>query len=319
MDSIPPKNVPHEANPNEAAWKRLLPIPTFILLLIGFGCSLSQERTNPANLTKFPTHTRVASPLKSQPIPPPPSITTQAAILIDAKTGKTLYEKNADKKLPVASTQKLLTALVSLSEGPLEEPVHISLNAAMMPPSKAYLRWKESYSRKALIEATLIESANDAAMALAEAKDKSQFIQKMNHTAKKLGASNSHFANPHGLDELGQYSTARDLAKIAFHAYRIPFIRHTTAQATSQISIGGEWKTLKNTNTLVHGVTFNGLKGGFTYQAGKTLIASAKSSKKEVIIVLLNSTPTQIEWEADKLWKWALKHHPDPPNAPAQK
>ena len=292
-------------------WKAFLPIPTFGVLLIGFGCSLSQ-RTNPENLLAFPAHPQIAAPLPPQqhPTTAPQAIYAACAIAIDAKTGRTLFEKNADRRVPVASTQKLLTALVSLEEGPLEELIPVSLEAAMMPPSKAYLRWMQKYPRKKLLEATLIESANDAALALAEAKNKSLFIQKMNTKAKRFGAKNSHFTNPHGLDEPGQYSTARDLAKIAFHAYRNPFIRHTTAQVTTTLDIGTSVTTLKNTNRLVYGVTFNGLKGGFTYQAGKTLIASAKRGDREVILILLNTSPESIEWEADRLWKWCLKLTP---------
>ncbi len=292
-------------------WKTFLPIPTLGVLVIGFGCSLS-ERTNPENLLAFPAHPHIAAPLQKnhKPASAPKALYAECAIAIDAKTGRTLFEKNADRRVAVASTQKLLAALVSLEEGPLDEPIPVSLEAAMMPPSKAYLRWMQKYSRKQLLEATLLESANDAALALSEAKNKILFIQKMNSKAKRFGAQNSNFTNPHGLDEPGQYSTARDLAKIAFHAYRIPFIRQTTAQVTSTLTLNNTPTTLKNTNRLVYGVTFNGLKSGFTHQAGKTLIASAKKGNREVILVLLNTTPESIDWEADRLWKWCLKLTP---------
>jgi len=305
---LPPKKNP--ALPQKKkSWANLLSIPTFAAILAGFGCSLQNHKTDTATLTAFPPPKKIAAPLLGQTLFPnaPKDLYADCIIAIDAKTGKTLYEKNADKRVAVASTQKLLTALVSLEEGPLDAPIAVSFEAAMLPPTKAYLRWMQTYTREELLKATLIESANDAAQALCEAKNKSAFIDKMNRKAQTLGAKNSHFTNAHGLDDADQYSTARDLAKIAFHAYRNPFIRNVTAQITHDFKNGPGFQTLKNTNQLIYGLTFNGMKGGFTHKAQKTLIASAKRGDREVIIVLLRTSPTSIYWEADRLWKWCLR------------
>ena len=301
--------------------EQLTTIAIFALLILGFGCSLCQkqkERSNPQNLatlpipkvvapsiTKPPTLTRIP---KGIPTHRAPKISANAAIVIDAKTGETFFEKNADSPLPVASTQKILTALVTLEEGPLDELIPISLAAAMQIPSKAGLLWRHSYSRKDLLEATLIQSANDAAVALAEAKNYNQFIQKMNKKAASLGATSSRFTNPHGLDDPNQFSTARDLSRIAFHAYRNPIIREICIKPKMSFKRSPtDIAYLQNTNRLILKTPFNGMKGGFTLDSGKTLIATAQKKDKEAILILLKTNPSAIHAETIKLWKWFIK------------
>jgi len=288
--------------------KALASYACFLLLTAGFGCSLHSLKHDTQSLPSLPSYQHIAKKRVDASELPSLNVSAKSIIVLNAQTGNTLYEYNADEKLPIASTQKLLSALVALSEGPLSELIPTSLSAALEPPSKIGLKWQQSYSRESLLQASLICSANDAATALSEAQNKTTFLKKMNALAKSYGATNSWFINPHGLDTPGQFSTARDLAKIAFHAYRNPFIRLTTNQLTQKFHYQPyKWSTLRNTNRLVRTPHFNGLKGGFTHLAQKTLVASAKKGTQEVLIVLLNAHPLAINQEAQIIWEWALR------------
>ncbi len=258
------------------------------------------------------TSSHVAKPIGLDANPTDaPAIDARSGIVIDALTGESLYEKDADRLLPVASTQKLLTALEVINEGGLEQEVTVGLGAALEPPSKVGLIPGSRHRKIDLLGSLLVASANDAASALATNGTGSyeEFVKNMNLRAKRLGARNSLFRNPHGLDEPGQYSTARDSAIIAYHAYRSPLIRHFAAQQFWTFSHGDGQKTvLENTNELLWNWPpyFNGLKGGFTFWGGKCLIASAKHNGSEIIIVLLGSTPERIFVDAKRLFHW---HH----------
>lgn len=232
--------------------------------------------------------------------------------MIDAQSGKTLYEKNADERLSVASTQKLLTAMEVIAEGGLEQNVQVTIWDQLQPPTKLGLIAGTSHRRLDLLGAMLVSSANDAASALANAADGSygDFISRMNSRADRLGAKHSLFLNPHGLDMPGQHSTARDAAIIAYHAYRVPLIRHFAAQEMIPFSYGdGRTVLLENTNILLWNrpAYFNGLKSGFTIEGGKCLIASAKHDDREILIVLLGSTQEEVFYDAKRLFRWYEK------------
>jgi D-alanyl-D-alanine carboxypeptidase (penicillin-binding protein 5/6) len=238
-----------------------------------------------------------------------PEVHARSAIVIDAVSGETLFEKDADRQLPVASTQKLLTALQAIEEGGLQKPVTVSLNDALQPPTRIGLAPGSVHRRIDRLAGMLVASANDAASALATNGDGSYagFVQHMNDKARELGATRSLFLNPHGLDAPGQHSTARDSAIIAYHAYRDPLIRHYASRQMVFFPNGdGQSVLLENTNELLWNWPpyFNGLKGGFTYQGGKCLVASAKDHGSEIIIVLLGSTPDQIFRDAKNLFYW---------------
>jgi len=277
-----------------------------------WGCTLF---TPPDSVVEpgFIPASRIAKPLAQENRPQqPPDIVARSAIVIDAVTGESLYEKNPDLRLPVASTQKLLTAMVAIEEGNLEAEIPISLEDALQPPTKLGLPPGSRQRRLDLLSSMLVSSANDAASALASNGNGSyrEFVSRMNEKARKLGAVHSHFTNPHGLDEPGQYSTARDSAIIAYHAYRVPLIRHFAAQRTIPFRFGdGSSMTLENTNWLVwtRPAYFNGLKSGFTLWGGKCLVASAKHNGSEIIIVLLASRPDEVFNDARRLFKWHQK------------
>jgi D-alanyl-D-alanine carboxypeptidase (penicillin-binding protein 5/6) len=132
----------------------------------------------------------------------------------------------------------------------------------------------------------------------------------MNSRADRLGAKHSLFLNPHGLDMPGQHSTARDAAIIAYHAYRVPLIRHFAAQEMIPFSYGdGRTVLLENTNMLLWNrpAYFNGLKSGFTIEGGKCLVASTKHNGREILIVLLSSTQEEVFRDAKRLFRWYEK------------
>jgi len=256
----------------------------------------------------------IASPIKvTRNSSSAPEIHAKSAIMIDALSGETLYEKNADLTLPVASTQKLLTALEVIDEGRLDEEVTVSFMDAMEPPTKVGLQPGTAVKRIDLLGSMLVASANDAASVLASNGQGSReaFLKNMNALAKRLGAKNSRFMNAHGLDEPGQYSTARDSAIIAYHAYRNPLIRYFAAQQFWTFGSGdGDSMILENTNDLLWNWPpyFNGLKGGFTFSGGKCLVASAKHNGSEIIIILLGSTPQKIFRDTKRLFLWHHDH-----------
>jgi len=241
-----------------------------------------------------------------------PSISARSAIMIDARSGETLYEKAADMPMPVASTQKLLTAMEVVAEGGLDDEVEVTIWDQLQPPTKLGLLAGTRHRRLDLLGAMLVSSANDAASALANGARGSygDFISRMNARAERFGAKDSMFLNPHGLDMPGQFSTARDSAIIAYHAYRVPLIRHFAAKEMIPFSYGdGRTVLLENTNMLLWNrpAYFNGLKSGFTIEGGKCLVASAKHDGCEILIVLLGSTQEEVFRDAKRLFRWHEK------------
>lgn len=276
------------------------------------GCALEppDSRVEPG----FRPAAHVARPMNpGDVVQDAPEIRAASAIMIDAVSGKTLYEKSPDRKMPVASTQKLLTAIEVIEEGGLDRSATVSVWDEMQPPTKLYLRTGDHYRKRDLLAAMLVSSANDAASVLAGSAHGSygDFIANMNRKARDLGAKNSLFLNPHGLDFDGQYSTARDTAIIAYHAYRDPLIRYyASLRDVPFCHNDGRTDLLQNTNMLLYQwpAYFNGLKSGYTDRGGKCLVATSKYKGTETIIVMLASTPEEIFRDADRLIKWRFKH-----------
>ena len=229
--------------------------------------------------------------------------------MIDARTGRTLYQKSADFRIPVASTQKLLTALLVVERGGLEGRAVVSRSDTLVEPTKLNLRSGQSYSRRVLLTAMMVKSENDAAMVLARDHSGSiaAFAQAMNRKAWILGAGSSRFCNPHGLPG-PQYSSARDMARIAFHAYRDPVLRGMMRTRVYTFCYAdGRRRRLESTNKLLgrSGIC-NGMKTGYTNAAGRCLISSASWSGRDVILAQFGSKTSRVFNDAERLMRWGL-------------
>lgn len=256
----------------------------------------------------------VQPPVASPPLGNPsiwpknaPPIKAESAILIDARTGDVLFQKNADTRRQVASTQKLLTALLVARRGNLDQTITIARPETLAEPIKLNLKVGERYPRRQLLEAIMVKSANDACAALARdhSGSESAFALQMNSTAKSLGATSSHFANSNGLPA-SQYSTARDIARIAYHAYRIPVLREMMLKQTSLFRHNnGKVTRLEATNKLLAASPeYTGMKTGYTNAAGRCLVSSGKLNGREVILVQLGSKTKYIFADASKTMRW---------------
>jgi serine-type D-Ala-D-Ala carboxypeptidase (penicillin-binding protein 5/6) len=239
-----------------------------------------------------------------------PKTNAASVIVVDANSGKILYEKNADQVRAPASTQKLLTALIVAETGFLDQPVTVHSVDTLCEPVKLGIKGGETYRRMDLLRALLVKSPNDVARCLARdnAGSIEAFAQIMNRRALQLGAVHSHFVNPNGLPIPGQYSSARDLAIIARAAYANPIIRSIVC--LPQLSFryaNGRTRELENTNKLLRRVPYcNGMKTGYTDAAGKCLIASGTRPGKDVIVVVLGDSSSRVWRDASALLSWGL-------------
>ena len=239
-----------------------------------------------------------------------PEITAKSAILLDANTGKVLYSKNDDAQRPVASTQKLLTALIVAESGDLNKSVEIEATDTNCEPTKINVRPGQTYTRLQLLNALVVKSGNDVARTLARdnAGSVSAFADKMTQRVRSLGGTNSNFENPNGLPAKGQYSTARDMARVARMAYRNPTLREIMKTRYYNFRFSsGNVVPLRNTNRVLRTYSFcNGMKTGYTDLAGHCLISSGSYNGRDVIAVMLGCTKARIADESAKLLAYGL-------------
>ena len=215
------------------------------------------------------------------------AISAEHAILMDAQTGRVLYEKQADQQSLIASTTKIMTALVVCEQCNVLDRVRIPKEAVGIEGSSMYLREGEVLTVQELLYGLMLHSGNDAAVALAIycGGTVEGFAQLMNDKAHRLGLENTHFVNPNGLDSPGHYSTARDMAILAAYAMENPIFAQTVS--TKTVSIGDRYLT--NHNKLlwqVEGV--DGVKTGYTKAAGRILVSSATRYGRRLIVVTMN-------------------------------
>src|SRR6266705_3353256 len=207
-----------------------------------------------------------------------PKTSAASVIVVDANSGRILYEKNADQVRQAASTQKLLTALIVAETGFLDRPVTVQSVDTMCDPVKLGIKSGETYQRMDLLRALLVKSPNDVARCLARdnAGSIEAFAEKMNQRATALGATHSHFVNPNGLPDARQYSTARDLSTIARVAYANPTIRSIVCLPQLVFRYAnGRTRELENTNKLLKRLPYcNGMKTGYTEAGGMQAICS---------------------------------------------
>lgn len=226
---------------------------------------------------------------------PVPDISAESAMVIEQNTGRVLYSKNADIRRPMASTTKIMTAIVALENGQMDDQVTVSKKAANIEGSSIWLEENERLSLEELLYGLMLSSGNDAAYAIGEhigGGDIEYFIEMMNKKARELSAHNTNFTNPHGLDNENHYTTAHDLAKIAAYGMKNEDFRKIVSTKKKSISWSAhEWnRSLNNKNKMLWNYEgANGIKTGYTGKSGKCLVSSANRKGMQLVSVVLKS------------------------------
>ena len=222
---------------------------------------------------------------------------SKSAILIESTTGKILYEKNSNEKRSPASMTKMMTLLLTteaLENGKikLDDMVHVSKNASSMGGTQIFLEENSEISVETLLKGISIASANDAAVAVGEyiGGTLDNFVSMMNNRCKELGCKNTEFKNPHGLDEEGHLTTAYDMSLIARELVKHESVLKLTSTYEDNISVSGENHWLVNTNKLIRFYKgIDGLKTGYTDNAGYCLTATMNKNNMRLISVVMGS------------------------------
>jgi len=216
------------------------------------------------------------------------AISAQKAILMDAETGRVIYEKDADSRSLIASTTKIMTALVVCEQCNVLDRMRIPKEAVGIEGSSMYLKEGEVLTVQELLYGLMLHSGNDAAVALAIycGGTVEGFVQLMNDKAYRLGLTGTNFENPNGLDSPGHYSTARDLAVLTAYAMQNPIFAQTVS--TKSVRVGE--RSLQNHNKLLWRVDgADGVKTGYTKAAGRILVSSAQRDDRRLICVTINA------------------------------
>lgn len=216
------------------------------------------------------------------------ALSAEKAVLLDAQTGRLLYEKRADERALIASTTKIMTALIICEQCNVLDRMRIPKEAVGIEGSSMYLQEGEILTIQELLYGLMLHSGNDAAVALAIycGGTVEGFAQLMNDKARRLGMTGTHFENPNGLDSPGHYSTARDMAILAAYAMANPIFAQTVS--TKTVSAGN--RSLRNHNKLLWLVEgADGVKTGFTKAAGRILVSSATRQGRRLIAVTMNA------------------------------
>ncbi len=297
--------------------RRLFSLSLAAVLALSCGANVTaapSKKTAPAAPAKkaTPAPKKRSEPVEAYAVPASgvPSVQAGSAMLIDAQTGRVLTERNADQPRPVASTQKLLTALIVAEEGDLDGDVTVAAPDTWCEPSMLYIKPGQVYKRRDLLTVLLVKSMNDVARCLARdnAGSVDAFAAKMNAKAAQLGMCSSHFVNPNGLPAPGQFSTARDMAKVATAAYNNRTIRSIVKlRELSWRHPDGHTSVFKNTNRVLRNfAACNGMKTGYTEASGFCLVSSAASGGREVISVVLGDKRDAVWVDSYRLLAWGL-------------
>ncbi len=228
------------------------------------------------------------------PVSAAPTLSAQSAILIEAESGTVVFEKNASDRRLIASTTKIMTALCAIESCNLEEEVRVPTEAVGIEGSSIYLKAGEVLTVRDLLYGLMLASANDAATALAilSAGSVEAFAEKMNAKAAELGLENTHFTNPHGLDDEEHYSSAEDLAHLARYALQNATFREIASTKRKTIPLSGDEGTrvLVNHNRMLSSYDGAiGVKTGFTKKSGRCLVSAAERDDVTMIAVTLSA------------------------------
>jgi len=263
-------------------------------------------------------------------------VTARSAVVIDTSSNRVLFARNPHRRLPPASTTKLLTAIIAMERGELDRRVAVSRYASSMPPTKVWLRPGWTPTLRDLLYAMLLRSANDASIAVAEGLGGSvpNFARMMNARARDLGATDSNFMNPNGLPNSRHHSSAADLAKIVKVAIKNPDLRTilSTPEKTVRLnSASRKGVVVRTTNRMIARDDFRVIgKTGYTRLAKRCFAGAASVDGKEVVVVVLGSSnlwsdlellidfalrpaaSRSPQWKAETGWRQARLPAPEP-------
>lgn len=224
----------------------------------------------------------------------PLSVSAESAVLMLCQNGEVIFSKNADTRLPMASTTKIMTAIVAIENSDIDSTVNVHKDAVGTEGSSAYLTDDEKLTMRELLYALMLQSANDAAVAIAYEVGGSieAFAEMMNEKAAKLGLKATHFENPHGLDAEEHYTTASDLARIASYALENGTFREIVSTKRYVTESGKVFENHNKMLTLYDGAI--GVKTGFTKRCGRCLVSAAERDGLIAVAVTLNAPN---DWE----------------------
>ena len=259
----------------------------FTIFIFSFNCIVLADDENEEISNNFSSFIEASSDLSEEP-----NINSRAAIIYDRTSGSVLYGKNENEKRKMASTTKIMTAIVVLENSNLDNIVTVSSKAAGTGGSRLGLHKDDKISVRDLLYGLLLCSGNDAAVALAEhvGGDISGFATLMNNKCDFLGLSSTHFVTPHGLDDDNHYSTAYELAIITNYALKNEIFYNYVGTKNYTVSINGKPKNLSNTNELLGNLNgVYGVKPGFTNGANRCLVTAVKRDNMDLICIVLGA------------------------------
>lgn len=257
-----------------------------MLIILG-PLSFADDALEENELVNYiPVSTDVQNPAKE------PATSSKYIVALDRKSLTVLYEKDAYSEVPMASTTKIMTAIIVLETCNLDETVEFSKKAATIHGSTLGVATGTKMSIRDLLFGLMLRSGNDCAIAIAEHMSGSteEFAKLMNAKAKVLNLSHTNFVTPHGLDDDNHYTTAYDLAILTDYALKNEHFRNIVNTKTTTISINGFPRTISNTNELLGNLEgVYGVKTGFTFNAGRCLVSSCKRGDMDIIVVVLGA------------------------------
>lgn len=229
-------------------------------------------------------------------VPDAENTSAKAAVVMERDSGRILYQKNLDERLPMASTTKIATAITVLNTCDVSEVVAVPKAACGVEGSSVYLKEDEHLTVKELLLGLMLRSGNDCAVALAlhAAGSVEKFAEQMNALVCSLGCENTHFVNPHGLHDENHYTSAVDLAKITCYALKNPIFAEIVGTKVAKIAneFGESSRILLNKNKLLkRNKCFDGVKTGYTKAAGRCFVGSMTAGNMQVVCVVLNCAP----------------------------
>ena len=240
-------------------------------------------------------------------------LAARGAIVIDAFTGASLYEKNADEPQFPASTTKIMTALLVIEAGDLDQEVEVTLEDSKVGESSLNLKPGQRFTRRQMLYGLMLKSANDVAHALGRdnAGTIEAFAEKMTRRAAELGAKSTHFVTPNGLHDLAHYCTPRDLALIARAAMQQPLFRQIVGTRNYAWTTAGAVNPLTNHNRLLDRLPgCTGVKTGYTIPAQQVLVSALLRDHREVIAVVMHTDKPGIWDDSTLLLNYGLLHPP---------